>query len=478
MHKVADYAQSQYPANVKAYWDDGVYHIGMMALYNVSHDDNALAYTETFGAYNHWKLARDGSGNKHNRLAAGQSWIEAYQVSPEVANINDTRAEIAAQTSASLADVTHDPTFSPPLDSYFAVDSQFMALPAFAKLGKLDNNNSYFERMYELFHYTKTTLGLYDTTAHLYYRDEKYIYPAKRSPHGDKVFWSRGNGWALGALVRMLQELPTTDAHREEYVTTFQDMSAALKDVQRADGFWDVSLYDPDHYGGPETSGTALFVYGMAWGIKNGLLDATTYKPVVARAWNALVSTAVQSSGKLGYVQGVGKEPESSQPVTAASSADFGVGAFLLAGSAVWQLAVDSTQYEVENLTTTISAGDSQQDISQTLASGGRYNQGKLNAVNDYIEYAVSLPAPGTYHVRIRFGKNTDMGQWQFYTAGINVGAPQDAYSSMFTFAEVDIGCVTYKTPGKKVFRFTVTGKNGASSGYRTAIDYVLLTRQ
>ena len=77
-----------------------------------------------------------------------------------------------------------------------------MALPAFAMLGKLDNNNSYFDRLYELFNYNKTTLGLYDSSAHLYYRDTSYIYPIKQTPNGKKVFWSRGNGWALAASAR------------------------------------------------------------------------------------------------------------------------------------------------------------------------------------------------------------------------------------------------------------------------------------
>jgi hypothetical protein len=45
MKRVADYAQSQYRANARAYWDDGVYHIGMMAFYNVSNDEDVLAYT-------------------------------------------------------------------------------------------------------------------------------------------------------------------------------------------------------------------------------------------------------------------------------------------------------------------------------------------------------------------------------------------------------------------------------------------------
>jgi hypothetical protein len=219
-------------------------------------------------------------------------------------------------------------------------------------------------------------------------------------------------------------------------------------------------------------------VRNVSWGIRNGLLSGTTYKPVVAQAWNGLVTIAVHADGKVGYVLGIGKEPVPPQQVTYESSTDFGVGAFLLAGSEVFKLAAGGTKYEAENLTATVSAGDSQQDVHETSASGGTYNQGNFNAVNDYITYSVSLPAPGTYNVKIRFGKDTDMGRWQFYTAGRNVGAPQDAYSSAFTYAEADVGQVTYTTAGNKVFRFTVTGKNGASIGYRTAIDYVMLTKQ
>jgi unsaturated rhamnogalacturonyl hydrolase len=470
MNLVAHDAQHRYPANAEAYWDDGVYHVGMMALYRASNSADVLAYTETFGDYNNWTLDRDViAANRHNRLAAGQSWIAAHGAS-SIADIDDTRAEIAAQTSMSLAAVTSG--------AYFAVDSQFMALPAFAMLGKLDDNSRYFDRLYELFNYNKTTLGLYDPTAHLYYRDTSYIYPARQTPNGKRVFWSRGNGWALAALARILDDLPVTDPTRAEYVTTLRQMSAALKAVQRLDGFWNMSLDDPGHYPGPEVSGTALFVYGMAWGINNGLLSRTTYEPVVARAWNAMVKTAVHPDGKLGYIQGVGQHPVPAGQVTYESTSDFGVGVFLLAGSEVMKMAVDGNKYEVEDLTTTVSPGDWHQDAGDVWASGGKYSHGVLAAVNDYIQYSVQLPAAGTYNVKIRFGKGADMGRWQCDTGGIEIGAPQGAYSNAFGFSEVNLGNVVYSTSGNKMFRFTVTGKNSAGSGYATAIDYVMLTRQ
>ncbi|HYY21975.1 MAG TPA: glycoside hydrolase family 88 protein [Thermoleophilaceae bacterium] len=60
---------------------------------------------------------------------------------------------------------------------------------------------------------------------------------------------------------------------------------------------------------GAETSGTASFAYGLAYGIRAGLLERATYLPVLARAWNGMVGKAVGAGGYLGYVRGVGDRP-------------------------------------------------------------------------------------------------------------------------------------------------------------------------
>lgn len=155
-------------------------------------------------------------------------------------------------------------------------------------------------------------------------------------------YWSRGNGWAYAALVRILAEIPADEAHRTEYVGDFTAMSAALLPIQRSGGFWNVSLHDPGNYGGPEVSGTALFAYGIAWGIRTGLLDAATYGPPLVAAWNAMVTVSLQPSGFLGYAQSTGKQPSDGQPLTVSKVPDFedyGLGAFLLAGSETFKLA-------------------------------------------------------------------------------------------------------------------------------------------
>ena len=65
--------------------------------------------------------------------------------------------------------------------------------------------------------------------------------------------------------------------------------------------------------------------------MNNGLLDKATYQPVVMKAWNYLTTVALQPDGRIGYVQPIGEKAIPGQVVDANSTANFGVGAFLLA---------------------------------------------------------------------------------------------------------------------------------------------------
>ena len=84
---------------------------------------------------------------------------------------------------------------------------------------------------------------------------------------------------ACNELVELLTEyledaLPASDPRRAEFVRVLTKMAAKLATIQRADGFWNVDLGNPNDFGGPETSGTAFFTYGIAWGINHGVLPA------------------------------------------------------------------------------------------------------------------------------------------------------------------------------------------------------------
>ena len=45
-----------------------------------------------------------------------------------------------------------------------------------------------------------TTALLYDHSKHLYFRDASYL--DQHEKNGEPLFWSRGNGWVMGGIVR------------------------------------------------------------------------------------------------------------------------------------------------------------------------------------------------------------------------------------------------------------------------------------
>ena len=93
-------------------------------------------------------------------------------------------------------------------------------------------------------------------------------------------------------------------------------------------------MFDPKNFPNPETSSSSFFCYAMAYAVNAGFIDKSTYKPLVAKAWQSLVK-AVHADGKLGWIQPIGENPKN---VTADMTEVYGVGAFLLAGTEVLKL--------------------------------------------------------------------------------------------------------------------------------------------
>jgi len=182
--------------------------------------------------------------------------------------------------------------------------------------------------------WAKTYQLLWDKDAHLYWRDASYI--GKTEKNGQKLFWGRGNGWVMGGLARTLEYLPKDDPKRSFYETQLREMSASLAKIQGTDGLWRSGLLDAADYPEPELSGSDLITFGMAWGINNGVLDAKTYRPVVAKAWAGMLKH-IYADGRLGDIQQTGAAPSTFKP---SASYNYGVGGFLLAGSEMHKLAM------------------------------------------------------------------------------------------------------------------------------------------
>jgi unsaturated rhamnogalacturonyl hydrolase len=209
-------------------------------------------------------------------------------------------------------------------------DALFMSPPALVLAARATGDLKYVDLMNRL--WWKTTDYLYDAKEHLYYRDSRYF--EQREANGAKVFWSRGNGWVLAGLARVLEYLPRDYNERPRFLALFKDMAEKIASLQGVDGYWRVSLLDPKSYPIQETSGTAFFTYGLAWGVNTGVLDRAKYEPVILKGWAAL-NLAVTPEGMLGYVQPVGAAPGATGPEM---TEIYGAGAFILAGSEVHRL--------------------------------------------------------------------------------------------------------------------------------------------
>lgn len=314
-----EYWMSVNPGYGNNQWARSVYFIGNTEFYKIYPNDMYKQYTENWCKLNNWSLNGGTQTRNADNQTCGQVYFDLYMMD----SIKQD-AKIVAITS-SINNMANSNIST----DWWWIDALFIAMPVFTRFGIQSADTVYLNRMHQLYKHTKDSLALYNYSKGLWYRDASFK-PPYSTKDGEDSFWSRGNGWVIAAHARVLELLPANNPHRNEYVQTFQQMAAALKIRQRSDGFWNPSLDDPNEFSGPETSGTAFFTFAIAWGVNNHLLDSAEYHPTLVKAWDALSNTALQSNGFLGYVQGVGASPAQAY---ANVTQDFGVGAFLLAGS-------------------------------------------------------------------------------------------------------------------------------------------------
>ncbi len=341
MNKWTDPGQSiAYPSRKKSYesnlWTRGCYYVGLTELWKIDPQKRYIDYMVDWGEKHNWQLRGTKNGvlpRNADNLCAGQTYIFLYQNNPSHPDryIKAIRSAIDTMMASNK------------IDDWTWIDAVHMAMPIFIQMGNLTGNKAYYERAYDMYEYTKTKHGgngLFNPKDGLWWRDADFDPPYKE-PNGEDCYWSRGNGWIVMAMCRALELLPKDADHRKEYEDMLVTMCEALKKVQREDGLWNVSLHDPNNYGGKELTGTAMFTYGMAYGVNHGLLNAKEYKPIIYKAWNAMVNDCLHKDGFLGYVQGSGKEPKEAQPVTYDREPDFddyGLGAFLMAGTEIYRM--------------------------------------------------------------------------------------------------------------------------------------------
>lgn len=323
MRKVADWQLERSQPYFDRIWTWSVLYSGFMAtsdsLGDAKYRDAMMAMGQKFD----WKL-RSHLPNADDQSVA-QTYLELYLQKRDPAMIAPTREELDAILAAPRGSSVPGKEIA-----WWWCDALFMAPPVWSRMYAATEDRKYIAYLDE--EWAKTSERLYDKQEHLFSRDSTYL--TKTEPNGKKMFWSRGNGWVMGGLVRTLEYLPKDDPARAKYIEQLQQMAARVAKLQSPDGLWRAGLLDPDAYPLPEISGSSLITFGLAAGVNRGWLDKKTYKPVIDKAWIGMLHH-IYADGRLGCIQQTGADPE---PFKASSSYTYGVGGFLLAGSEIYKM--------------------------------------------------------------------------------------------------------------------------------------------
>ncbi len=339
--KVADYqlvtmAAGYYPANASSDtpdprgWVQAALFIGLSDL--AEHSDKPRFQQVIFSRAeaNKWELGKRLYHADDHAIGQAYLWAARHGAGDAVLkNMRSSFDKILANQSEVSLQFQKDPGVNCQV-RWCWCDALFMAPAAWLEMSKVTGDERY--AIFAKKEFWATTDYLYDKSEQLYFRDSRFF--DQRGPKGEKIFWSRGNGWVFGGLARMIPLLSPADPDRPKLVALFKDMAARLKAIQKPDGYWAPSLLSDPATALPESSGTGFYVYGLAWGVKAGILDRANYEPAIRRGWNALTQ-AVHPSGKLGWVQPVSDRPDTGN---FEDTQFYGVGAFLLAATAVADL--------------------------------------------------------------------------------------------------------------------------------------------
>lgn len=345
MYKAKEWQEAQHEGPVPTNWLTGTLYTGVFACYE------ATGKTEFLDAARDWCIAAEWKCGERRPMHAddicsAQTFLDVYSHDKEPMQIKHIRdlvdkyyfeVDSIPKSLIGHANWPEDSRVFNGRNLWWWCDALYMAPPVFARLGAHTGEQKYYDQMHSL--YWDATDYLYNTEENLFYRDNAYF--NELSPNGKKTFWSRGNGWVVGGLVRTLDYLSEEDPYREKYLNLFREMMLSLAGHQMENGLWSSSILDTEWLPQPESSGSAFYTFALAAGINRGWLEPRIYLPVLVKAWEGLVS-CLREDGKLEWAQLV---DHTSRRVRHEDHKNYAQGAFLLAAAEVYKMNLDAEKY-------------------------------------------------------------------------------------------------------------------------------------
>jgi rhamnogalacturonyl hydrolase YesR len=321
--KVADWQLENPNPRIDSFdeiWERSVFYLGVMAAYRVSGKPKFLQATKEWAKSQAYQIGSEERYFHADDEVIGQVYLELFRETADSVYIENV-------ISRSYKVVNLDKRGR---DLWNWCDALFMTPPLISSIAELQNDQEKLEKLdqkwWDVYDF------LYEPDYNLFYRDARYI--DTLNINGNKIFWSRGNGWVLAGLARMLQHWNPSDPAKNKYEDLFRSMSVAIAALQSENGLWRTNLVDRLEFPEPETSGTAFFIYAMAWGVNRGLLDEDQFLATIRNGWVGLVES-VSGEGILERVQQPYHEPGIVYPN---GHQEYATGAFLMAAKEVRRL--------------------------------------------------------------------------------------------------------------------------------------------
>lgn len=329
--QTAEYQLDSYKGNIPVKdWLIGTFFSSFIAAYEVTNDEWYIDQAYKWGVRSEWDINRPLNADD---VCPGQTYLDLYFLKKDqkiYQNLNNKLSVFFDKAEAApemLNSYSKQPIQIIGRRVWSWCDALYMAPPVYARLGKATGDKRYYEMMDRL--YWDSVDFLYSEEDRLFHRNSKAATEKERTPNGKKVFWSRGNGWVIAGLARMIEFLPTEGGLQGRYIKLFQDLAYSIAEFQMEDGMWRSSLNDPEWHKLKETSGSAFFVYAYAKGINEGWLPREYFMPALLKGWSGLMG-CVTPEGKVGYSQVVAGSPYDVRPH---DSKNYTTGAFILAAT-------------------------------------------------------------------------------------------------------------------------------------------------
>jgi rhamnogalacturonyl hydrolase YesR len=228
------------------HWTGSTFLLGVMEWHRATADPHALAYAQRWAEYYDYTVCGeksadsqgpDGLAERQPRLRHNINHQLSGAIYAELSALDNNETHlhsVAELLGAEMAD--------PSTDNFWSwVDAIHMAMNTWARMGNLTGDRRYFAKQFANFNAsaltaangrnksdtkdpTATAFGFWNASEQLFYRDTRFL--------GTDVFWSRGNGWALGALVAGLRYGASADPHYGVYLRLFSELAAKLARLQ------------------------------------------------------------------------------------------------------------------------------------------------------------------------------------------------------------------------------------------------------